>query len=139
MLPDILASVLVADDIKFDKKVKRHSINNVLNSMKIDLFPVVLDINVYIKIWFFNERESVMLQTFLIDDRNIVRFFIEEKVVNKRSIDMYRGIDLGFKIKAIIPKPGNYFIDLCEEGKILYRYPLYIENIGPKPKSERDD
>lgn len=129
MSVDIMASLLLAESIKYDSYEKKHTIYNILNYIECDAFPLVYEFNIYIKLWFFNNKDRVNLLIVIIDDTKRSRFFTEEEFVNKRDSDFNKGIDTSFTFKAVLTKPGNYFVHLYEEGILLYQYPIHVKGI----------
>lgn len=93
------------------------------------MFPTVFEFNIFIKLWFFNNKDRVNLLVAIFDDTETARFFSEEELVNKRESGINKGIDSNFTFKSIISKPGNHYIRLYEDGNVLYQYPIYVKYI----------
>lgn len=129
MSVDIMASLLVAKSIKFDPHEKKHSICHILNYIECDVFPTVFEFNVFIKLWYFNNKDRVNLLVAIFDDTEKARFFSEEELVNKRENGFNKGTDFNLTFKSVLPKPGNYYIRLYDEGNILYQYPIHVKSI----------
>lgn len=54
------------------------------------MFPTVFEFNIFIKLWFFNNKDRVNLLVAIFDDTETARFFSEEELVNKERVELIR-------------------------------------------------
>ncbi|WP_156159988.1 hypothetical protein [Paenibacillus sp. E194] len=123
-----IANILVAEKINYDHKTKKHSLNNVVNSIQVNIFPSVIITDVHLKFLLpsseFNTSYKLVVYA---PDHVVVFSSLIIEVKNYRLNCMMPGMDAAVNVKFAVTEEGTYRYCLLDENNIIIsEYPLYI-------------
>lgn len=123
-----IANILVAEKIIYDHKTKRHSLNNVVNSIQVNMFPSVIITDVHLKFLLpsleFNTTYKLVVYA---PDHVVVFSSLIIEVKNYRLNCMMPGMDAAVNVKFAVTEEGTYrYCLLDENNNIISEYPLYV-------------
>lgn len=121
------AQIIVCEKTSFDKS---HSIKNVLNHVTVDVFPCILNVEVFIKLSGISSIETTDLALIVIDDENNnLNNSPSYAVRNYRDSDQIPGVDLDMKVQMVLLKSGIIEFDLYLNQEKAASYPLTVRTI----------
>lgn len=121
------AQIIVCNKVNFDKS---HSIEKVLNHVNVEVFPWIVNVEVFIKISEISSIETTDLALLVIDDeKNILNNSPTFAVRNYRDSDQIPGVDLDMKVQLILLKSGNITFELYLNQEKVATYPLIVRNV----------
>jgi hypothetical protein len=124
---EIKANIIVGKEIKFDPYQGSHSINSVLNSLQVPLFPSAIITNVMIKMLLpTNDYLGSVHMDVVAPDQIIVTSCAEIDIKNYRSAASIPGMDACIQLRFAVTEEGNYFYRLMAYDKVITEYPLFI-------------
>lgn len=118
------AQLIVCNKVNFDKS---HSIDKVLNYINVDVFPSVVNVEVFIKLSEISSIETTDLALLVIDtENNILNNSPTFAVRNYRDSDQIPGVDLDMKVQLVLLKSGNVTFELYLNQEKVAKYPLTV-------------
>ncbi|CAH8703790.1 hypothetical protein WDD9_001248 [Paenibacillus melissococcoides] len=117
---------MAAQKVHFDYERKSHSIDNVLNSLEVDVLPSIALVDVWGKLLFSGVSEIGIWITVMNPEDEVMLITEKSLMSNIRDSLMTPGIDFSMSIRFLANMEGNYKIQLCSENKEIFIYPLYI-------------
>ncbi|WCF10634.1 hypothetical protein NDS46_12645 [Paenibacillus thiaminolyticus] len=124
--PDVEGIILAAQKVHFDYERKVHSIDNVLNSLHVDVLPSIALVDVWGKL-LFSGLDEANIWIIVMNPADEVMLNTEKShLSNIRESHMTPGIDFSMSIRFLVNMEGNYKIQLCSENNEIFIYPLYI-------------
>lgn len=118
------AQLIVCKKISFDKS---HSIENVLNHVDVEVFPCILNVEVFIKLIEISSIETTDLALIVINnEKNILNNSSTYAVRNYRDSDQIPGVDLDMKVQLVLLKSGVITFELYLNQEKVAKYPLTV-------------
>jgi len=125
------AQMIVCDCIRMNKEEKFHELGRVLNAIKVDTFPSIYTVSVFIKLFSLSMAEEIESYLKVLDeDGNVVAFVPNLKLRNYREEDQVPGIDMSIDIDLLICQPGIYTFVLYVNDLTIASYPLTVRFQG---------
>lgn len=123
---DVEGVILAAQKVHFDYDRKAHSIDNVLNSLEVDVLPSIAFVDVWGKLLFSGVSEMGIWITVVNPEDEVMLTTEKSHMSNIRESHMTPGIDFSMSIRFLVNMEGNYKIQLSSENNEIFVYPLYI-------------
>ncbi|MGG4108576.1 hypothetical protein AAXB25_32270 [Paenibacillus lautus] len=123
----VCGSVIVAERVDFNYEKTTHSIENIYNTLTVNVVPSVAFVDVWAKVAFSMEQ-SVEAWIEIINSNNELIFTSNPmELENYRETNMHPGADFSLSIRFLVTKEGNYTVKLVVNNNEVYAYPLFVK------------
>ncbi|PFJ16990.1 hypothetical protein COD67_22420 [Bacillus cereus] len=137
MKNSISCQIIIAENIKFDSKEKKHTAYNILNKINVPTLPSAVITSVLFK-FHFSEKEK------LEEIKNEIRVYNSNResvfsgqlprLKNFRDERMTPGIDGVIEIRFPVMESGKYEYVVYSNNHKIFSYPLFIDVIQTEEK-----
>ncbi|MFD0587316.1 hypothetical protein ACFQZE_04845 [Paenibacillus sp. GCM10027627] len=119
--------LILADHVSFDETTHSQTIENIRNSVQVNVYPTVVHLTAWIKIWMQNVADDSIFLSVSDTKKNVLWSQELEGIVNRRPEGLPKGIDSAMQIKFVVNRTGVYTVKLLDrENNVLTYFPLFV-------------
>jgi hypothetical protein len=137
MKNNISCQILIAENIMFDPKEKKHTAYNILNKITVPILPASVITSVLFKFQFSEEDGLEEINNKILvynSNEEIVYSGQLPKLKNLRDNRMTPGIDGVIEIRFPVMEIGKYEYVVYSNNQKIFTYPLFIDVIQTEEK-----
>ncbi|MHA4414352.1 hypothetical protein ACX163_24685 [Bacillus cereus] len=137
MKNNISCQILIAENIMFDPKEKKHTAYNILNKITVPILPASVITSVLFKFQFSeeDELEEINNKILVYNSKEEIVFSGQlPKLRNFRDKGMVPGIDGVIEIRFPVMESGKYEYVVYSDNHKIFSYPFFIDVIQAEEK-----